>query len=198
MLDGRMEMVISQKGRDDAMRRIRTGFLLSVVVMLWGGSAAASGLGIGARYTFVRSPETHKNTNMLGVLGRLRGGAVGVEAAVDYRKDDMGGGASVKAWPVTATLLVYPFQPIYGLAGLGWYNATLKYPSGMSTVSKTTTRMGYHLGAGIEFPFSSGMSVTGEFRYVFLDYKFEDIPGEIGKRKADAFTLGAAIVFNLK
>jgi len=174
------------------------GLLLCVVVMLWGSSAAANGLGVGARYTFVRSTETHKNSNMLGVLGRLRGGAVGVEAAIDYRKDDLGGGASVKTWPVTATLLVYPFQPIYGLAGLGWYNATLKYPVGTSTLSKTKTRLGYHLGAGVEFPVSPGMCVSGEFRYVFLDHKFENIPGEIGKRKADSFTLGAAVLFYLK
>jgi len=193
-------MHIPQKSERDAMRKIRVGLLLSVVVMVWVGSAGANGLGLGARYTFVRNIEAHKNTNMIGVLGRLRGPVVGVEAAIDYRKDNMGGDVSVKSWPVTATLLIYPFQPLCGLAGFGWYNATVEYPVSGSTKSKTTTQLGYHLGAGVEFPVSSGVSLTGEFRYIFLDYKFaklEDFPNDISKRKADSFTLGAAILFYL-
>jgi opacity protein-like surface antigen len=191
----------SQKGKANVMRKIGMGLLLIVVAMLWGGSASANGLGIGARYTFVRNIESHKNTNMIGVLGRLRGPVIGVEAAIDYRKDDMGGDVSVTTWPVTATLLIYPFQPIYGLAGFGWYNATVKYPVGASTVSKTTTQLAYHLGAGIEIPVSPGISLNGEFRYIFLNYEFdklEDFPSDISKRKADSFTLGAAILFYLK
>lgn len=106
-------------------------------------------------------------------------------------------GANVKTWPVTASLLVYPIPANYGLAGLGWYNATLEMPESMSIADKTNTRLGYHLGAGVELPVTPGLKVAGEFRNIFLDYEFEDIPGEIGKRKADSFTLGAAVLIFL-
>ncbi|MBI5867285.1 MAG: porin family protein [candidate division Zixibacteria bacterium] len=176
----------------------RMGLLTGVALMMLTSAALADGLGFGARYTWVKGTDTHKSSNMLGVLARLSGGMLGVEGAIDYRKDDLGGGANVKTWPVTASLLVYPFPSIYGLAGLGWYNSTLEYPTLPGTAKKTSTRVGYHLGAGIEVPVVPRVKVSGEFRYIFLDYKFEDIPGEVGKRKADAFSLGAAVLLYLQ
>lgn len=180
------------------MKRLTLGSLLCVVAMLWSSSTDAKGFGLGARYSFMRNIEAHANTNVIGVLGRLRGDLIGVEAAIDYRKDNLGGDVSVKTWPVTASLLIYPFTPIYGLAGFGWYNATVEYPVLGSTKSNTSTQLGYHLGAGLEIPVSPNVSLNGEFRYIFLDYKFaklEDFPNDVSKRKANSFSVSAAILF---
>jgi opacity protein-like surface antigen len=189
---------VSRKRRKTIMKGFRVCLAMGIAVLLWSSIANAGGLGFGGRYSWVRNTDTHKGTSMVGVLARLRGGAVGAEAAIDYRKDDQGGGASIKTWPVTATLLIYPLPSIYGLAGLGWYNATMEYDGIGGKVKETNTQTGYHLGAGIELPVTEGMKLAGEFRYIFLKYKFEDIPGEVGKRKADSFSLSAAAIFYLQ
>lgn len=180
------------------MRKLTLLLLLCVAAVLSSNSAEARGFGLGARYSFVRNMDAKENSNMIGVLGRLRGNVIGLEAAIDYRKDNFGGDVSVKTWPITASLLIYPFTPIYGLAGFGWYNATIEYPVLGSTKSSTSTQLGYHLGAGLEIPVSPNVSLNGEFRYIFLDYKFaklEDFPNDVSKRKANSFNVGAAILF---
>jgi len=161
-------------------------------------SAAFSGFGLGGRYAFVTNPDTDESSHMLGVLARARGSAIGLEAAVDYRNEDFGGDTDLKTWPATASLLIFPFAPIYGLAGLGLYNTTLDFPDGFEIDDQTESKLGYHLGAGAEILLNESVSVTGDVRYHFVDYDFEDIPSSVGEVDADAFTVNLGVVFYMR
>ncbi len=171
---------------------------MTTVVVPSDAWAQNAGLGIGAHYSWVRNQETEESTGMLGAMARLRGKFVGVEGAVDYKNEDLGGDVELKSWPVTASLMVYPIPVAYAMAGLGWYNSTLDFPDGSLFEDQTDTQLGYHLGAGVELPMAQSLSLTGDFRYHFVDYEFDDIPSSIGNVDADAFSLNGGVIIYLK
>jgi opacity protein-like surface antigen len=171
---------------------------MTTIVISHDAWAQNSGLGIGAHYSWVRNQDTDESTGMLGAMARLRGDFVGVEGAVDYRNEDLGGDVEMKTWPVTASLMIYPIPVVYGLAGLGWYNSTLDFPDGSLFEDQTDTQLGYHLGAGLELPMATNLRLTGDFRYHFVDYEFDDIPSSIGNVDADAFSLNGGVIIYLK
>jgi opacity protein-like surface antigen len=156
-----------------------------------------SGVGLGAHYSWVRNQETEESANMFGAMVRLRGQVLGVEGAVDYRNEDLGGNVELKSWPVSASLMVFPIPYAYGLAGLGWYNTTLDFPDGSLFEDQTDTQLGYHLGAGVELPVSNSVGLTGDFRYHFVDYEFDEIPDSFGN-KADALSLNGGMIIYLR
>lgn len=156
-----------------------------------------SGFGIGAHYSWLRNQETEESANMFGVMARLRGKYVGVEGAIDYRNEDMGGDVELKSWPISASLMIYPIPFAYGLAGLGWYNTTLDFPDGFPIEDQTDTQLGYHLGAGVEVPVAPTFALTADFRYLFVDYEFDEIPENFGEN-ADALSINGGVIFYLK
>jgi opacity protein-like surface antigen len=162
-----------------------------------GGTAYSSGLGIGGHYSRVTNMDTDNGSDMFGGMVRLRGGVLGVEGAIDYRKDDLGAGVDLKTWPVTASLMIYPVPVVYGLAGLGWYNSTLDFPPSFGIEDETDTQLGYHVGAGLELPMAPAFALTGDVRWQFVDYDFEDIPGSIGN-DADSWSWNAGFLFYLR
>ncbi len=186
------------------MSRSKHILLAGVFTLVVAGTASAqnmmtpnSGLGIGAHYSWVRDQETEESSDMFGANVRLRGEIVGVEGAIDYRNDELGGDVELKSWPVSASLMIYPIPFAYGLAGLGWYNTTLDFPDGSLFEDQTDTQLGYHLGAGLEVPVASSVGLTGDFRYEFVDYEFDEIPDSFGN-KADALSLRGGIIFCLR
>ena len=179
------------------MLRIRQLLLAGLFSMLIAGTANAqsSGFGIGAHYSWVRNQETEEGTSMIGAMARMRGQVVGVEGAIDYRNDDLGGDVKMKTWPVTASLMIFPIPVVYGLAGLGWYNSTI---TSSLFDDQTDSQLGYHFGAGVEVPVAKTIRLTGDIRYLFVDYEFDDIPSTIGKVDADALSLNGGLIFYLK
>ncbi len=175
---------------------------LLMVACLFGAKSTVAadigGLGIGAHYSWVRNQDTDENTGMVGAMARLRGNIIGIEGAVDYRNEDLGGDVEMKSWPVTASLMIYPIPVVYALGGLGWYNSTLDFPDGSLFEDQTDTQLGYHLGAGVELPVATNLRLTGDFRYHFVDYEFDDIPSTIGNVDADAFSLNGGVIIYLK
>jgi len=161
-------------------------------------NAQSAGFGIGAHYSWVRNQESEESTDMFGLMARMRGEVLGVEGAIDYRNEDLGGNVEMKTWPVTVSLMVHPIPIVYGMAGLGWYNSTLDFPDGSLFEDQTDTQLGYHLGAGVELPMSPNVRLTGDFRYHFVDYEFDEIPSSIGNADADALSLSGGIIFYLK
>jgi opacity protein-like surface antigen len=153
---------------------------------------------LGAHYSRVHNQSTDDNTNMVGAQLRLRGTVLGVEGAVDYRNDDLGGDIELKSWPISASLLVYPIPPVYALAGLGWYNSTLDFPDGSVFEDDTQTELGYHLGAGVELPLAPTLKLLGDVRWQFIDYEFDDIPSSIGNVDADSYSLNAGFLLYLR
>ena len=175
-----------------------TPWIFVLLTLCLGGSAKAAGLGIGAHYSFVHNREIDDNSGMKGLMARMRGGFFGLEAAVDYRKDDLGEGAELKTWPVTASVMFYPLPLVYGLAGLGYYNSTMDFPSSSQYSDQTDSDLGYHYGAGFEMPLVPMVKFTGDFRYHYVNYRFADIPASIGKVNADAFAINAGLIVYLK
>jgi opacity protein-like surface antigen len=135
---------------------------------------------------------------MLGAMLRLRGGVIGVEGVIDYRNEDIGADTDLKTWPVTASLMIYPIPVIYALGGIGWYNSTIDFPEGSLLEDQTDSQLGYHLGAGVELPVATSLSLTGDFRYHFVDYEFDEIPESIGNVDADALSLNGGVIIYLK
>ena len=168
--------------------------LLSVLICQ---PARAGTIGIGMRAAYVTDRQTDASSGMTGLFTRIHDGVLGLEAAVDYRRENLGSGISRRTWPVTASLAIYPLPEIYALAGLGWYNTTLDLPKGSQYSDRTKTRLGYHLGAGVELAVLPSLRLIADGRYHFVDYKFRDIPSEIGHRRADFFSLNAGVAIFL-
>ena len=180
------------------MTRMNTILLTGLLIIVLTTPANATEFGIGGHYSSVLNQETDERTDMLGAQMRLRGRYAGIEGAVGYRNDELGNNVELKSWPVSASLLIYPVPVAYALAGLGWHNSTLDFPDESLIEDATTTELGYHLGAGLEVPMSRTLSLTGDFRYLFIDYEFDEIPSSIGKVDADSFTLNAGLLLYLR
>jgi opacity protein-like surface antigen len=154
-----------------------------------------SGLGVGGRYAYVTNRGSDESTHMGGGVLRARSEFLGVEGAVDYRNEDLVGDVDMKSWPVSASLLFYPLPPIYALAGLGWYNTTIDFPDDSLFEDETDTELGYHFGLGVEAPIAPTVRLTGDVRWQFVDYEFDEIAESIGDVDADTYTLNAGVLF---
>lgn len=159
--------------------------------------AADHGLALGARYAHVTNRRTDEGAHMGGVVARARSEFLGLEGAIDYRSERLNSSTDLRTWPVTASVLLYPVRNFYGLAGLGWYNSTLDFESDLPYEDRTETEVGYHLGLGFEAPLSANARLTGDVRYQFIDYAFEEIPESLGEVDADAFALNLGVLFYL-
>jgi len=175
-----------------------TSILLVGLLTVLMSVPASAGLGVGARYSFVRNSDTRDNSSMTGVFTRIRGDLLGLEGAIDYRDDNLGNDVVQRTWPVSASLMVYPLSGLYALAGLGWYHTSIDFPANSGYSDRTSSKLGYHLGAGLEMGLVPRVKLTGDLRYLFLDYKFKDIPSSIGKTNANAYSLNAGVIIYLK
>jgi opacity protein-like surface antigen len=113
----------------------------------------------------------------------------GIEASIDYRKEEYDNGAvSVTNWPVMVTGLIYPVPILYGAIGAGWYNTSIAYSSNLHFLGvndQTEQKFGWHFGGGVEIPLGISMNnpgsiLTADIRYVFLNYDFQQLPGSPG------------------
>ena len=141
----------------------------------------AFGLGLGPQVGFQKANDAEEAKFMGGVALRAKlTPSLGVEGSINYRQEKYANGnVTVKSWPVLVTGLFYPLPIIYGAVGAGWYNTTMDYNDEFSPIAKdeTTQEFGWHFGGGVELPFGSSTKVTGDIRYVFLNYDFKQVPG---------------------
>jgi hypothetical protein len=124
--------------------------------------------------------------------------AIGGEAAINYRQEEFGHGAvKVISWPVMATGLFYPLPFLYGALGAGWYYTTFDYDQNKHSSIKDETKQefGWHFGAGGEIPIGSA-KLTADVRYVFLNYKFQQVP-ELSGLHSDFFMVTFGILFGI-
>jgi hypothetical protein len=151
--------------------------IVLIITALSSSSFAISLFGLGPRAGLSKSGDSDAKF-MIGASARLKLGGFGVEGAIDYRSDKyLDDQLTVKQWPVSASVLLYPLPFVYGLAGAGWYNSTWKYdlPNMPGLEDKTEQQMGYHIGAGVELPIIKP-TIAADIRYVFLDYDLSDLP----------------------
>jgi outer membrane protein W len=183
-------------------RSISYALIVTAVVSLGAASARSepARVGVGGHYTLSHNNEFDETSSMVGGQLRIRGPFFGAEGAVDYRSEDLLPGVDLKTWPVTASALLYPLPYVYGLAGVGWYHATIAFDNDTlndAIEDQTTSEIGYHLGAGAELPISTGVALTTDVRWVFIDYDFDQVDEvqDLGNAESDYMKFRAGVLF---
>jgi len=161
--------------------------------------SAAQGLGIGPQIGFQKAQDADEGKFMFGAAIRAKlSSALGVEGSINYRQEEYADGAvTVKSWPVMVTGLFYPLPIVYGAVGAGWYNTTLDYDQSVLPLvdDETSQEFGWHFGAGAELPLGTSTKLTGDIRYVFIHYDFEEIPGE--DIESNFYVINVGLLFGL-
>jgi opacity protein-like surface antigen len=159
--------------------------------------ANAQSIGLGPQLGFYKARDADNGSIMGGVACRLKLTPVlGAEASINYRQEKYANDAvTVRSWPVMVTGLIYPLPVVYGAMGVGWYNSTFDY-NVPSLADETKQKFGWHFGAGVELPAGPKIKLTGDIRYVFLNYDFKQIPGS-GDLKSDFFVITVGFLFGL-
>jgi hypothetical protein len=169
--------------------------LSAVLLTLSFATTANAGLGIGARYSYVHNNDLEDNSSMVGAMVRLRHMMFcGIEGAIDSRNEELNDGSELRSTPITASVMVFPIPVVYGLAGLGLYRSTLE----VAGEEETDTQLGYHFGAGVEAPLIPLLKLTGDIRYQFVDYEFDEIAESLGKVEANGYAISAGLILYLK
>ncbi|MHB9030987.1 MAG: outer membrane protein [Candidatus Latescibacterota bacterium] len=156
--------------------------LLTVLLASGVGGVEAQEVLLGPSGGYQRSQDSDGGEFLGGLALRVKATeAFGVEGSILYRQEDFeDGDVTVRSWPVMATALIYPLPFIYGSIGGGWFYTTFDYSDELNdagTEDDTTSEFGWHFGGGAEIPLGERIKLTGDIRYVFLDYDFEGLPG---------------------
>lgn len=156
-------------------------------------------IAVGPQAGYYKTTDADEGSFMYGGAIRLKmGPGFGLEASINYRQENYSDGdITLRSWPIMASVMLYPLPIIYGVAGAGWYNATLDYSGDLSWVGdNTTSEFGWHLGGGAELPLGNAALLSGDIRYVFLDYKFDTIPNS-DDLSSDFFVITVGLYFKL-
>jgi hypothetical protein len=160
----------------------------------------AASINLGPQVGFYKARDADNGAFIGGVTCRLKFTSVlGAEASINYRQETYGHDAvTVRSWPIMVTGLIYPVPIVYGAVGAGWYNLTFDYNQGKYPflTDETLQKFGWHFGLGAELPVGEKFKLTGDIRYVFLNYKFQEIPGS-ANMKSDFFVITVGFLFGL-
>lgn len=161
----------------------------------------AQSMSLGPQFGYQKAKDADEGKLMYGAAIRVKLlPALGGEASIHYRQEEYADGViTVRSWPVMATGLIYFFPMLYGAIGFGWYNTMLDYSDALNAVDlddETKQKVGWHFGAGVELPLATGARLTGDIRYVFLDYDFEDIPNREDV-SSDFYVITVGFLFDL-
>ena len=176
--------------------------LLVGVITLMIAQVNAASVNLGPQLGFYKARDADNGAFIGGVTCRLKFTSVlGAEASINYRQETYGNDmVTVRSWPVMVTGLLYPIPFAYGAIGAGWYNLTFdynqnKYPN-LNLTDVTKQKFGWHFGVGAELPAGPTFKLTGDIRYVFLNYDFQAMPGS-ANLKADFFVITVGFLFGL-
>lgn len=174
--------------------------LLTGLITLMVVQTNAQSIHLGPQLGYYRAQDADKGNFMGGAALRATLVPVlGVEASINYRQEKYADGAlTVRSWPVMVTGLIYPLPFVYGAMGAGWYNTTFDYNQDKlpGIHNDTSQEFGWHFGAGVELPVGLFFKLTGDVRYVFLDYDFKEIPGS-GDLKSNFYVVTVGLLFGL-
>lgn len=177
-------------------------FAMIFVLFLYGGLHAQdqnikNPVSIGPQIGFYKTADAENMSLMYGGALRLRlSNAFGLEGSINYRHEEFSkANVEIDTWPVMITGMIFPAEVVYGAVGVGWYNTKVDYAPELNLGTQTNQRFGWHFGAGVEIPLGNPVYLTGDFRYVFLDYKFEDVPGT--EIDANYFVITAGLLFRI-
>jgi hypothetical protein len=155
-----------------------SAMILSALLVSRPHPAAAQGLGIGGRLSFVKSDAKSDAPSAHFKGGQIRAWLsprLGAELSLDRRTEENAGLTErVRDSPVQASLLLClarsSFSP-YLLAGMGWYRQTIEtINAGEVTATARTRRTGSHGGFGAELRAGRHAALHGDYRYTFLHF----------------------------
>lgn len=168
--------------------------LLFAVPQLSAQTTPSIGFHLGPQLGYQKSADADNGNLMFGAALRMKlTPALGVEGSINYRQEDFGT-TTVRSWPIMVTGMLYPLPFAYGALGAGWYNTTLDFDNDLIE-NETNQEFGWHFGAGVELPVGTNTKLTGDVRYVFLDYKFDEIPFE--NVDSNFYVITAGFLFGL-
>lgn len=183
---------------------LRKIILLSFILLMAASLVKAQGIGIGPQLGWQKASSAEDGSFMYGAALRLKlSQAIGIEGSVNYRQEDYAnGGLEVSSWPVMVTGLFYPIPVVYGAIGVGWYNTTFDYGDQLSLQNledNTTSNFGWHLGGGLEFPIGKNVLLTGDIRYIFLNYDFGDLASraQTGDLSSNFYVITLGLLFGI-
>jgi opacity protein-like surface antigen len=175
-------------------------FLMMAILSCMSGEVRAQSMILGPQLGYYKASGADNGSYFVGVAWRLKVIPIlGVEASVNYRSDQYANGAvTVRSWPVMITGLIYPLPIVYGAIGFGWYNLTYDYDQSKLPLlqDETKQQVGWHFGGGLELPIGPNFTLTGDIRYVFLNYDFQQFPGD-GDIKSDFVVFTVGCLFSL-
>ena len=159
----------------------------------------AQSISLGPQVGYYKAQSADQSALMGGAALRLKLMSLGIEASINYRQEKYANGAlTVSSWPVMVTGLIYPLPIVYGAIGFGWYNLKFDYDQSKLPffVDETISKVGWHFGGGVELPVGPNIKLTGDIRYVFLNYDFKQIPGT-GDLKSNFTVITVGLLFGL-
>jgi opacity protein-like surface antigen len=163
-------------------------------------NVSAQSINLGPQLGYYKARDADNGSFTGGVALRLKMMSIlGIEASISNREERYANGAlTVRSWPVMVTGLIYPLPIVYGAMGFGWYNVTFHYDQSKLPLftDETTQKVGWHFGGGLELPITTYILLTGDFRYVFLNYDFKVIPGS-GDLKSNFTVITVGLLFDL-
>ena len=180
-------------------------------------TAGAQSLGIGPRFSFVRSDvNATSSTRHSGGLLRLRTSPkTALELSIDYRnRVNESLTERIKDYPIQGSLLMYPVRSTlspYFVAGIGWYSQRVEQLQDNQVLTSTKTRKtGYHAGLGADMWLGRHATLNLDYRYTFIGFGRDEesqpgavpLPGFIGlqnrmklSHKGSMWTTGATVYF---
>jgi opacity protein-like surface antigen len=189
----------THKSSGDITMLKKTMLLLGVTI-LFAGQLHAQSMSIGPQVGYYKTANADNGSYLAGVAWRLNLIPLfGIEATINYRQEQYDNGALiVRSWPVTVTGMVYIIPIVYGAVGFGWYNLMYDYDQAKLPLvqDQTIQKVGWHFGGGVELPVSSSFKLTGDLRYVFLNYNFDGLPGS-STVQSNFTVITVGILFNL-
>lgn len=160
----------------------------------------AQSVSLGPQVGYYKAQDADEGSCMGGIVGRFKFiPMLGLEVSINYRQEKyVDNLLTVRSYPVMVTGLIYPLPIIYGAMGIGWYNTTFDYDQDRLPLLKddTAQKVGWHFGGGVELPVGSNFNLTGDIRYVFLDYDFKGIPGS-DELKSNFYVVTVGLLYGL-
>lgn len=171
-------------------------FFVFALVALVSSQVNAQGIRLGPQVGYYKTQDADDGRFLFGAALRLKlSSALGVEGAINYRQEKYGNDAlTVRSWPILVTGMFYPLPIVYGAVGAGWYNTTFDLDA-PGVKNETKQEFGWHFGAGVELPIGGSSRLTGDLRYVFLDYSFDNIPFQ--QVDSNFYMISAGFLFGL-
>ena len=163
-------------------KAICASLVFMTAAMLLEPPANAQGIWFGPQIGYQRARDADEGDLLGGAAFRMKfSPSFGAEASIYYREADFEDGAvTIRNWPVHATGQLYLFPGVFAAIGGGWYHTTFDYSEDINQTGiddDTDTQFGWHFGGGMAVPLGETMQLTGDIRYVFLDYDFQGLPG---------------------